>query len=137
MLFSSVADQSIRTSVNCQQQKGDSANQRPGRNKTPGLQKFLAAFVCRRVFNNELTMTDSQRLLKDYAENGSEPAFRELVSRYVDLVYSAAVRLVDGDTHLAEDIAQTVFVDLARKASNLPGEVMLGGWLHRHICFVA
>src|SRR6266550_3015670 len=82
-------------------------------------------------------MTDSQRLLKDYAENGSEPAFRQLVSRYVDLVYSAAVRLVAGDTHLAEDVAQTVFMDLSRQARTLSKSVMLGGWLHRHTCFVA
>src|SRR6266850_4482144 len=82
-------------------------------------------------------MTDGQQLLSQYAESGSEPAFRELVTRYVDFVYSAAVRLVDGDTHLAEDVTQTVFVDLARKAGTLSRGVMLGGWLHRHTCFVA
>src|ERR1035438_8489134 len=81
--------------------------------------------------------TDSQQLLADYTANGSERAFQELVARYVDLVYSTAVRLVDGDTHRAEDVAQTVFVDLARKASTLSRDVMLGGWLHRHTCFVA
>ena len=37
----------------------------------------------------------------------------------------------------AEDITQTVFTDLARKACSLPGKIMLGGWLHRHTCFVA
>ena len=42
-------------------------------------------------------MSDSQRLLAEYAETGSENAFRELVRRYIDLVYSAAVRLVDGE----------------------------------------
>jgi RNA polymerase sigma factor (sigma-70 family) len=82
-------------------------------------------------------MTDSQRLLADYVTNGSESAFRELATRYVDLVYSAAVRLVGGDTHLAQDVAQTVFVDLAPKARTLPRDVMLGGWLHRDTCFVA
>lgn len=82
-------------------------------------------------------MTDSQQLLAEYVRNGSEPAFRELVVRYVNLVYSAAVRLVDGDTHLAEDVAQTVFVDLARAARKLSQNVLLGGWLHRHTCFVA
>jgi RNA polymerase sigma factor (sigma-70 family) len=97
----------------------------------------LAAFVRRRVFNDELKMTDSQRLLADYVENGSETAFRELVSRYINLVYSTAVRLVNGDAHLAEDIAQTVFMDLARQARALSQSVMLGGWLHRHTCFVA
>jgi len=82
-------------------------------------------------------MTESQNLLAEYVQTGSDAAVRELVTRYVDLVYSTALRLVEGDTHRAEDVAQTVFVDLARKASNLPGEVMLGGWLHRHTCFVA
>jgi RNA polymerase sigma factor (sigma-70 family) len=82
-------------------------------------------------------MTDTQRLLADYVTTGSEPAFRELVTRYLNLVYSTAVRLVDGDAHRAEDVAQTVFIDLARKARTLPPDVMLGGWLHRDTCFVA
>jgi len=82
-------------------------------------------------------MTDSQKLLADYVTNGSEAAFRELAARYLDLVYSTAVRLAGGDTHLAEDVAQTVFVDLAHLAKNLSSEVKLGGWLHRHTCFVA
>jgi RNA polymerase sigma factor (sigma-70 family) len=82
-------------------------------------------------------MTDSQPLLADYAANGSEKAFRELVARYVDLVYSTALRLVEGDTHRAEDVAQTVFMDLARMAAKLSPNSALGGWLHRHTCFVA
>jgi RNA polymerase sigma factor (sigma-70 family) len=82
-------------------------------------------------------MTDSQTLLAEYTANGSEAAFRELVTRYVNLVYSAAVRLVAEERHLADDVAQTVFADLARLARGLPKEVMLGGWLHRHTCFVA
>jgi RNA polymerase sigma factor (sigma-70 family) len=82
-------------------------------------------------------MTDSRTLLADYARKGSEAAFRELVDRYLDLVYSAAVRLTDGDTHQAEDVAQIVFADLARVARGLPAEVMLGGWLHRRACHVA
>ena len=84
-----------------------------------------------------MKMTDSQRLLADYAATCSELAFRELLARYVDLVYSAAVRLVGGDTHLVQDVTQTVFVDLARKARALPRDVMLGGWLHHHTVFVA
>ncbi len=82
-------------------------------------------------------MTDGKQLLAEYVTTGSELVFRELVTRYVDLVYSAAVRLVNGDTHLAEDISQTVFAALARKAPTLSPDVMLGGWLHRHTCFVA
>lgn len=80
---------------------------------------FLADFSARRVFNGELTMTDSQQLLTDYSKNGSETAFRELVTHYIDLVFSTALRLVGGDAHRAEDIVQTVFMDLARQASKL------------------
>ena len=65
-------------------------------------------------------MTDSQQLLADYVRTGSDSAFRELVNSYIDLVYSTALRLVEGDTHRAEDVAQTVFVDLAR-TGNKPG----------------
>jgi RNA polymerase sigma factor (sigma-70 family) len=98
---------------------------------------ILADFLLRRVFNCESTMTDSQQLLRDYAQTGSETAFRELVTRYLDLVYSTAFRLVSGDFHLAEDVAQLVFLDLCRQAGTISSAVMLGGWLHRHTCFVA
>lgn len=81
-------------------------------------------------------MTDSQKLLAEYATSGSEAAFRELVTRYLNLVYSTAVRLVDGDTCLAEDVTQGVFIDLARAAPSLPKATMVGGWLHRHTCYV-
>lgn len=82
-------------------------------------------------------MTETQRLVADYVNHDSETAFRELTTRYLDLVYSTALRLVDGNTQLAEDLTQMVFVDLARLAKNLSREVRLGGWLHRHTCFVA
>lgn len=78
-------------------------------------------------------MSDAQ-LLREYAERGHEPAFRELVGRYADLVYSAALRQT-GSADTASEIAQQVFVDLARKAgalaSRLGTESSLAGWLHR------
>jgi len=79
----------------------------------------------------------SQDLLAEYGRTRSEPLFRELVERYVDLVYSTACRLVDGDTHRAQDITQIVFVDLSRAAGTMSSATALGGWLHRHTCFVA
>ena len=82
-------------------------------------------------------MTDRQNLLAASVGTGSEAAIRELLSRYVALVYSVAVRLVGGDTHLAQDVTQAVFMDLARKAQILPKEVLLGGRLHHHTVFVA
>ncbi|HLX71641.1 MAG TPA: hypothetical protein VKV04_18670 [Verrucomicrobiae bacterium] len=82
------------------------------------------------------TMTDGRTLVAEYVQNGSEEAFEELVARYIDLVYSSAIRLMDGDIHLAQDVSQSVFTDLARSAKSLPPDIMIGGWLHRHTCFV-
>lgn len=101
----------------------------------PRARKFACAFPILRLFIGK--MTDSQRLLAEYVQNGSEAAFGDLVARYTDLVYSTALRLVDGDSQLAQDVAQTVFIDLARLARTLGRESMLGGWLHRHTRFVA
>jgi len=82
-------------------------------------------------------MSGTQTLLLEYANGGSERAFRDLVSSYVNFVFSIALRMVGGDRPLAEDVTQAVFTDLARKARSLPKDVQLGGWLHRHTCFVA
>jgi RNA polymerase sigma factor (sigma-70 family) len=98
---------------------------------------FLFGFIPQRVFIGEVKLTDNQGLLKEFARNSSEAAFRKLVARYLGLVYSVALRRANQDTHRAEDIAQLVFIDLARLANTLPEDIMLGGWLHRHTCFVA
>src|SRR5437667_10154360 len=82
-------------------------------------------------------MSDDAKWLAEYVQNGSEEAFRKLVERYLPLVYSAAVLRLGGDMHLAQDVAQQVFVDFARKAGKISGDAPLGGWLHRHTCFVA
>jgi RNA polymerase sigma factor (sigma-70 family) len=82
-------------------------------------------------------MADGYTLLREYATRGDERAFGELVAQYMDLVYSAALRQVGGDDSLAEDVAQTVFADLARKAKSFSPDVRLGGWLYRRSCFIA
>lgn len=71
-----------------------------------------------------------QQLLRDYAESHSEPAFAELVRRHVDLVYSAALRMVC-DSHQAEDVTQNVFIALSQNAGRLADHPVLSGWLHR------
>ena len=84
-----------------------------------------------------MNLTDNRKLLRDYTDSGDEAAFRELVERYIDLVYSTALRRVGGNAVLAEDATQAVFTDLAHKARSLHEVEFLGGWLHRHAGFVA
>src|SRR6186997_1160648 len=82
---------------------------------------FSVGFSGGRVLLGVLEMPESLRnsgatseeLLGDFARNRSEAAFRELVQRHLPLVYNTAVRVANGDQHLAEDIAQMVFTDLA------------------------
>lgn len=80
-------------------------------------------------------MTEDIELLRAYSEEGRETAFAELVRRHIGLVHATAMRRLGGDTALAEDVTQQVFIDLARKAVALPDSVFLAGWLHRHTCF--
>jgi RNA polymerase sigma factor (sigma-70 family) len=73
---------------------------------------------------------DDATLLRRYAEECAQDAFTELVRRNMDAVYSAALRRVGGDTHLAQDVAQEVFVILARRTSELANHPVLSGWLY-------
>lgn len=82
-------------------------------------------------------MLDDVELLRRYAESRAEEAFAELVRRRIDWVYSIALRQVGGDAHLARDVSQRVFSDLARKASTLSKRPVLSGWLHQSTRFVA
>ena len=84
-----------------------------------------------------MAMPDDRQLLTRFANEGDEHAFREVVTRHLDFVYSVALRLVAGDVHLAQDVTQTVFADLARKAGGLSGKVVLSGWLHEATRFAA
>ena len=79
-------------------------------------------------------MSDCE-LIELWAKSRSEPAFAELVRRHLDWVYSVAMRHVR-HAQLAEEVAQSVFVLLARKAGSLRSGTILGGWLFRTTCFV-
>src|SRR3954463_826934 len=82
-------------------------------------------------------MIEDTELLRRYAEGHSEAAFTELVERRLGLVYAVALRQTGGDAHRAHDIAQTVFTNLARKASSLARQPVVAGWLYRSAQFAA
>lgn len=69
-------------------------------------------------------------LLHRYARENWEDAFAAVVERHLPLVYSAALRQVRSPD-LAEEVAQTVFVELARNASKLPASTILPAWLYQ------
>jgi RNA polymerase sigma factor (sigma-70 family) len=80
---------------------------------------------------------DDLTLLREFAAQHSEPAFTALVERHIGLVHSAALRQTAGDAHLAEEITQTVFLILARKAASLGPGTILSAWLYRTARYVA
>ncbi|MDB6024229.1 MAG: hypothetical protein JWM68_452 [Verrucomicrobiales bacterium] len=69
-----------------------------------------------------------KNLLRQFAENHSEEAFATLVARYVNLVYSVALRHVDSP-HQAEEVTQAVWIILAKKAHGLRHLESLSSWL--------
>src|SRR5580693_7737392 len=75
-------------------------------------------------------MLEDSSLLRQYAESRNEGAFEGIVGRHYNGVYSAALRRVGGDAHLAKDVAQEVFTALARNASRVSSHPVLSAWLH-------
>ncbi len=74
-------------------------------------------------------MTGDLDLLRQFARENSQDAFTEIVRRHVNLVYSAALRQVRAP-QLAEEVAQSVFADLARDAGKLKPDTILTAWLY-------
>ena len=68
-------------------------------------------------------------LLQRFTRDHSQDAFTALVHRHLDLVYCAALRQVRS-RELAEDVAQSVFSDLARDGARLKPDTVLTAWLY-------
>jgi RNA polymerase sigma factor (sigma-70 family) len=77
-------------------------------------------------------MSDRE-LLQQFVGTGSQDAFARVVAMHVDMVHTAAARMVrrgGRDAHLAEDVTQAVFILLAKRAPQLKPNVILAGWLY-------
>ncbi len=83
-----------------------------------------------------MTGTTDMELVREFARNSSEAAFTELARRHLNLVYSVALRYT-GPGGDAADIAQAVFIILARKAGRLNHRTVLTGWLYETTRFTA
>jgi RNA polymerase sigma factor (sigma-70 family) len=79
----------------------------------------------------------TNELLRRYVDDRSEPAFEELVEQHIDLVFSSALRRVNGDVATAQDVTQAVFTELARNAPKLTQHTSLAGWLYTSTRYLA
>lgn len=79
---------------------------------------------------NMMAVMEDRELLEDYLARQSEAAFAQLVERHLALVYSTALRIT-GQSAQAEDVAQTVFITLARQAGRVRNPAALPGWLYQ------
>ena len=76
-------------------------------------------------------------LLKAYVQYQSEDAFRELVARTLDEVYSTSLRVTQGAQRLAEEATFNAYLALARNASGMRHDVALVSWLRKRACKIA
>lgn len=72
---------------------------------------------------------DDLELLRKFTCEQSQDAFTTLVERHLNLVYCAGLRQVRSP-QLAEEVAQSVFTDLARQAARLKPGTNLTAWLY-------
>jgi RNA polymerase sigma factor (sigma-70 family) len=91
-------------------------------------QTILSDFIRRRRYTFK-RMTSDLDLLRQFVRENSQDAFTEIVRRHLNLIYSAAFRQVRS-VQLAEEVAQSVFADLARDAGKLKPDTILTAWLY-------
>jgi RNA polymerase sigma factor (sigma-70 family) len=76
------------------------------------------------------TAENDIELLRKFVRQGDQASFAGLVRRHLGLVYGTAVRRMH-DPAAAEEIAQDVFLALARSAWQFAPDDSLPAWLHR------
>jgi RNA polymerase sigma-70 factor (ECF subfamily) len=95
----------------------------------PGLPGLLLRHVRCLVEPRRADPLTDRALIQRFAAGGDETAFATLVSRHGPMVLRVCQHVL-GNLHDAEDAFQATFLVLARKASALPWQDSLAGWLH-------
>lgn len=75
-------------------------------------------------------LVDDRSLLAEFVANGADDAFAEIVRRHNGVVRQACMRVL-GNAADAEDVSQSVFVTLMKRAEGLLDCPSLGNWLYR------
>ncbi|MEL6124652.1 MAG: sigma-70 family RNA polymerase sigma factor, partial [Bacteroidota bacterium] len=73
---------------------------------------------------------DFRRDLIEGCKRGERQAQRQLYEDYCDAMYNVALRIV-GDTHKAEDVIQTSFLDVFRAIDSYNYSATPGAWIKR------
>ena len=72
--------------------------------------------------------TNDPQLPTSDATDRDDGTLQRIVERHIDFVYAAALRQT-GDSHVAEDITQAVFLLFSQRADRLTPATMIKGWL--------
>src|SRR4051794_34421291 len=75
-------------------------------------------------------MTSDIELLEQHRTGDSDAPFATIVRRHVGWIHGVAARRLR-DSHVADDVAQAVFILLHRKSPHFRNDRSLVAWLHR------
>ena len=78
----------------------------------------------------------SEQFFIQRLRNKEEQAYRELIERYGDLVYSTAYAIVQNELD-AEDLTQECFVEITNSIYRFKGESKLSTWMYRIVTNLA
>ena len=82
------------------------------------------------------TINLSEHFFIQRLKNREEQAYRELVERYSDLVYSTAYAIVQNELD-AEDLTQECFVEITSAIYRFKGDSKLSTWMYRIVTNLA